>query len=100
MALWSYIAEEITLDCAEGLLTRREALRRLGLMGLTGAAAAAVLAGCGDDDDSASSTIVPGTKPPGSVPASSSAAAGGEEIRFSGPNGELIGVVADAPSPK
>ena len=40
MALESYIAEEVALDCAEGVLTRREALRRLALMGLSGAAAA------------------------------------------------------------
>ena len=30
-----YVAEEIATDAADGLITRREALRRLGLMGLT-----------------------------------------------------------------
>jgi hypothetical protein len=32
MALEEYIAQEIALDCKDGLLSRREALRRLGLM--------------------------------------------------------------------
>ena len=51
MALRRYLVEEITLDCVDGVLTRREALRRLGLLGVSGAAAAALLAACGDDDD-------------------------------------------------
>jgi carboxymethylenebutenolidase len=93
MALENYIVEELALDCADGLLTRREALRRLGLMGLTGAAAATLLAACGDDDEAASPTSGPAPSAP------DSAAPAGEEIRFSGPNGELIGVVAEAPSP-
>ena len=49
MALKDYIVHEVALDCEEGLLSRREALRRLGLMGVTGAAAMALLAACGDD---------------------------------------------------
>lgn len=103
MALERYIIEETALDCADGLLTRREALRRLGLMGLTGAAAAALLAGCGDDDSasssSVSSTSVSATSAPGSAATQTSAPTSGEEIRFSGPNGALIGAVADAASP-
>jgi carboxymethylenebutenolidase len=42
--LQRYIAEEIAEDHADGILTRREALRRLGLLGLTGTAASALLA--------------------------------------------------------
>ena len=30
MAFRSYLIEEITIDCADGALTRREAIRRLG----------------------------------------------------------------------
>ena len=30
-----YLAEEIALDAADGHLSRREALRRLGLLGLS-----------------------------------------------------------------
>jgi carboxymethylenebutenolidase len=40
-----YLAEEIAEDHADGLVSRREALRRLGLLGLSGAAAASLLAG-------------------------------------------------------
>ena len=36
MALEEYIAQEIALDCKDGLLSRREAIRRLGLMGNRG----------------------------------------------------------------
>jgi hypothetical protein len=36
-----YLAEEIALDYSDAILTRREALRRLGLLGLTASGAAA-----------------------------------------------------------
>ena len=42
--LQRYLAEEIAEDHADGLVSRREALRRLGLLGLGGAAAASMLA--------------------------------------------------------
>ncbi len=42
-----YLAEEIAIDHADGLLTRREALRRLALLGL-GAAASATLLACAE----------------------------------------------------
>ena len=96
MALKDYIVQEVALDCEVGLLSRREALRRLGLLGVTGGAAGALLAGCGGDDDGAAPTssaaAAPATE---AAPAST-----GEEIRFSGPNGELIGVVAQADAPR
>ena len=43
--LQRYLAEEVAEDHADGLVSRREALRRLGLLGLGGAAAASLLAG-------------------------------------------------------
>jgi carboxymethylenebutenolidase len=49
--LHRYVAEEIATDCAEGLLTRREALRRLSLIGLSAMSATALLAACGGDGD-------------------------------------------------
>jgi carboxymethylenebutenolidase len=115
MALKDYIVQEVALDCEAGLLSRREALRRLGLLGVTAAAATALLAACGDDDAGSSTSAAAssaGAPPPsaGSTTASSGtptssvgggpATAEGEEIRFSGPNGELIGVVAEADSPR
>jgi carboxymethylenebutenolidase len=39
-----YLAEEVAEDLADGIITRREALRRLGLMGITGASASGLLA--------------------------------------------------------
>jgi carboxymethylenebutenolidase len=122
MALQRYIAEEIATDCAEGLLTRREALRRLGLLGFSAASAGSLLAACGGDDDSDPTTGVtaaassmtttaatdetvppPSTaasSAPGTAPASTEPdAADGEEIRFPGPNAELIGVLAHAAQP-
>ena len=126
MALNQYLAEEVALDCAEGLVSRREALRRLGLLGLTTTAGAALLAACGSEDNStdgvvstdaanASTSFTTGsTASSPSSTAPTTAAAGGvstivattnappttqEEIRFPGPNGDLIGVLATAAEP-
>jgi carboxymethylenebutenolidase len=46
MALRDYHASEVALDHVDGLLTRREALRKLGLLGLSAAAATELLAAC------------------------------------------------------
>jgi carboxymethylenebutenolidase len=43
--LQRYLAEEVAEDHADGIITRREALRRLGLLGLSSAAAAGLLTG-------------------------------------------------------
>ena len=40
-----YLAEEVAEDLADGIITRREAMRRLTLLGVGGAAASALLAG-------------------------------------------------------
>ena len=39
-----YLAEEVAEDLADGIITRREAMRRLGLLGVSGAAATGLLA--------------------------------------------------------
>jgi carboxymethylenebutenolidase len=74
VALGEYLAAEIALDCADGLFSRREAVRRLMLLGLTAPTAAALLASCGDDDDAESgttgSTAVPAAAPDTAPPAS------------------------------
>ena len=56
MALDDYLASEIVLDCTDGIFDRREALRRLMLMGITAPAATALLAACGSDAETAAST--------------------------------------------
>jgi carboxymethylenebutenolidase len=40
-----YLAEEVAEDLADGIITRREAMRRLGLLGLSASAASGLLAG-------------------------------------------------------
>jgi carboxymethylenebutenolidase len=99
LTLKDYVAEEIALDCKEGLLTRREALRRLGLLGIGAAASATLLAACGsddDDDDAAPATTSGG----GADTTSAAAGAVGEEITFEGPRGQLKGAWAAATDPK
>jgi carboxymethylenebutenolidase len=49
MALHQYLVTEVALDHADGHLSRREALRRLGLLGLSTAAASGVLAACSSE---------------------------------------------------
>ena len=49
MALHDYLVTEVALDHVEGHLTRREALRRLGLLGLSAAAASGLLAACSSE---------------------------------------------------
>jgi carboxymethylenebutenolidase len=50
MALRDYLATEVALDHSEGLLTRREALQRLGRLGLSVAAATGLLTACGSSE--------------------------------------------------
>ena len=51
MAFQRYLAEEVAIDHVDGVISRREALRRLGLLGLGVPAASALLAACGGGDD-------------------------------------------------
>ena len=46
MALKEYLATEVALDHVDGLISRREALHKLGLLGLSAAAASTLLASC------------------------------------------------------
>jgi carboxymethylenebutenolidase len=95
MAFRDYLVEEIALDCVEGAMSRREALRRLALLGVTGAAAAGVLAAVPRSVKATGSTLPPTGTAPDSAPL-----AEGEEITFPGPNGDLIGVYSAADEPK
>ncbi len=70
--LQRYIAEEIATDHVDGLLSRREALRRLALLGVGTAAATALIAACGESrgptasttsKTSAAASIEPGPPP-------------------------------------
>ena len=101
MAFRSYLAEEVALDFADARLTRREALKRLALLGLSTTAAGALLAACASDSDEGvkaqpertTTTAAPTTT---LAPAPAAATA----ITFAGNNGQLKGAFAAAPKPK
>lgn len=101
MALGEYLAGEVVEDFSDGFLDRREALRRLCLLGLSLTSASALLAACGGGGDNDDSSDTSGTTAGGSQSASTttadSGAAAGETIRFAGPAGELQAAFA-APS--
>jgi carboxymethylenebutenolidase len=68
----SYLTEEVIEDYSDGMISRREALRRLGLLGLAAAAAVPLLAAC-DTAANNAGTAEPATSPTGSSAAGSSA---------------------------
>ena len=93
-----YLATEVALDHAHGQLSRREALRRMGMMGLSLTAASALLAACADDGDEdttgsgAQATTTPARQETTPVTP--------EDVTYPGPNGTLMGAYAAASSPK
>ena len=100
-----YLATEVALDHAHGQLTRREALRRLGMMGVSLSAAAALLAACGDDADEettgaaqATTTAAPAATTATTRPATTPVTP--QDITYPGPNGTLMGAYAAASSPR
>jgi carboxymethylenebutenolidase len=92
-SLKQYLAEEIATDHVDGLLTRREALRRLALLGLGSGAAAALIAACGSTktQQPTGSSGNTGTQPPGMDKALPT-----EPISWAGPNGQLSAAWAQA----
>jgi carboxymethylenebutenolidase len=105
--LQRYIAEEIATDHVEGLMSRREAIRRLALIGVGATAASALIAACGSAEKQANEA------PTANAPVTSSGAAtekplppGIENaletapITWAGPRGELQAAWAEAQSPK
>jgi carboxymethylenebutenolidase len=101
--LQRYLAEEIAEDHADGLVSRREALRRLGLLGLSSAAAASLLAAFVANEARAMMRPASGAgtaagPTEADVP---TAARPTREIVFRGPNGrKLLGAWAAAPRPR
>jgi carboxymethylenebutenolidase len=93
MAFTQYIATEIATDHADGILTRREALRRLSLLGLGATAASAVLAACSGDEGR---SALPGQAAMTAKPQPGAS----EVITFPGPAGALQGAWAAAVQPQ
>ena len=96
-----YLAEEIAEDHADGLVSRREALRRLGLLGLSGAdgrvSARGIVAGEARAQD-ACRVAAPGGRP-SAARGLETAALPTREIVFRGPQGRrLMGAWAAAPA--
>jgi carboxymethylenebutenolidase len=106
MALRSYLVGEVTEDFIDGLLSRREALRRLTLLGLSVSSATALLAACGDGGGQAggaaspAETPTPAPAPVTTTPGRTDTTKPGEPIRFAGPAGELQGAYAEASDPQ
>jgi carboxymethylenebutenolidase len=95
MALREYLIGEVTEDFGDGHLSRREALRRLGLLGVGLTSAGALLAACGGSD-------VTEAVPPRSTTSTSGAPspASAETIRFTAPSGEVAAAYAAAAEPR
>ncbi len=101
-ALQRYIAEEIAIDHVDGLLTRRDAIRRLALLGMGAAAAGELIAACAKREDAADSpkptateSLTGSAQPPGAANTLPTAA-----IAWAGPQGRLQGAWAQAAESK
>jgi carboxymethylenebutenolidase len=98
-----YLAEEVAVDHADGIISRREALRRLGLLGLSLTAASALLAACTKEESPGLTAISPAPTAGTSTPPTPAAtgAVPTQEITFAGPGGRtLMGAWAAAAQPK
>jgi carboxymethylenebutenolidase len=94
----AYLTGEVVVDYADGLINRREALRRLSLLGVSAAVAAPLLAACdaGGTGPSAPSTPAPSATGPAGPPARPTQA-----ITFPGPAGRTLqGSWAAAATPR
>lgn len=100
--LQRYIAEEIATDHVDGLLSRREALRRLGLLGLSAAAAAALISACAQAQQPAGQSPAPAAPPTSSPagPPGMATALPTTAVTWPGPQGQLQGAWAAATEPR
>jgi carboxymethylenebutenolidase len=101
--LQRYLAEEIATDHVDGLLTRREAMRRLALLGVGTAAASALITACSEKQEQAGPTAPPDTTTTSSGPAQPPGIAGAlptSPITWPGPQGELQAAWAQAANPR
>jgi len=97
MAMRDYLVGEVAEDFADGLLPRREALRRLGLLGLGISSASLLLAACAGGETPSGPPAPAGSAPavaPAQPPGRGPGVGRGADVRFSGPSGELRGAWA------
>ena len=93
-----YLAEEVAEDLADGIITRREAVRRLGLLGVTGAAASGLLATSAVGNAAAAAADSQDGKR--SATETSWAPVARESITFAGPQSPLMAAWAPATKPR
>jgi carboxymethylenebutenolidase len=95
-----YLAEEVAEDLADGIINRREAIRRLGLMGVTGTAATGLLAAF-TASEAAAAVTGPAAKTGGRGGSETSwAPVARESITFAGPRGPLLAAWSAAAKPR
>jgi carboxymethylenebutenolidase len=101
-SLRRYLAEEIATDHLGGLLTRREAMRRLALLGVGTAAAAALITACSEQQEQAEPTAPSETTTPSGAPQPPGMAGAlpTSPITWPGPQGQLQGAWAQAANSK
>ncbi len=97
-----YLATEVALDHADGQLTRREALRRLGMMGVSAMSASALLAACAKDKTTetsapSSSSMAP---PTATTPRAATTPVPSQDITYPGPQATVLGAYAPAGKPR
>jgi len=97
-----YLATEVALDHADGQLGRREALRRLGMMGVSAMSASALLAACARDKKEATSGSAAQGSPTSvtTAPRPATTPVATQDVTYPGPEGTLLGAYAAAPGPK
>jgi|SRR5581483_1584583 len=105
MAFEDYVHSEVVADYAEGFITRREALRRLMLLGVGATAAGTLLAACGGGSSTSDRSSTSGPSSPtgaagGATPPVGPAPLATEPVTFAGPAGPLQGSWSAAPDPK
>lgn len=93
--LQRYIAEEIATDHVDGLMPRREALRRLALLGVGSVAASALIAACGRSDEDDAASPAPSPPPPAAAPGMDTALPT-VPVQWAGPGAPLQGAWAGA----
>jgi carboxymethylenebutenolidase len=91
-----YLAEEIAEDHVDGIITRREAMRRLALLGVTATAASAMIASEAQARDHGKNKGHDHHHHHGDGRASAWAPVATQAITFPGPNGTLMGAWAPA----
>lgn len=107
-----YLADEVAENHRDGLLSRREAMRRLAYLGFSAVGASALLAACGGDDKEDAASQAPTTAQSGGPTSTGpvTPAAGGptttgrplatQDITYAGKGHQVLGVLAPAASPR